>query len=64
MDYLRNKYRSEQKTLTGKMIRGQGISVIHFKEGRIKDEWLSNNNLLWMTQLGFTFVPPASEAGK
>ena len=49
---------------TGKTIRGQGISLIHLKDGKIKDEWLSNNNLLWMTQLGFTFVPPASETGK
>ncbi len=38
---------------TGKTIRGQGISVIHIKDG-----WLASNNLLWMTQLGFTFVPP------
>jgi uncharacterized protein len=43
---------------TGKMIQGQGLSLIHFKDGKIKDEWLANNNLLWMTQLGYTFVPP------
>jgi len=49
---------------TGKTIRGQGISVIHLKDGKIKDEWLSNNNLLWMTQLGFTFVPPKTESEK
>ena len=43
---------------TGKIIKGHGISMIHLKEGKIKDEWLASNDLLWMTQLGFTFVPP------
>jgi predicted ester cyclase len=43
---------------TGKTIKGQGISVIHLKEGKIKDEWIASNNLLWMTQLGYTFIPP------
>jgi predicted ester cyclase len=47
---------------TGKIIKGQGISVIHLKDGKIKDEWLANNNLLWMTQLGFTFIPPKTES--
>jgi predicted ester cyclase len=49
---------------TGKIIKGQGISVIHLKDGKIKDEWLASNNLLWMTQLGFTFVPPKTESEK
>jgi predicted ester cyclase len=48
---------------TGKMIKGQGISVIHLKDGKIKDEWLANNNLLWLKQLGYTIVPPKSESG-
>jgi hypothetical protein len=47
-----------------KIIRGKGISFIHLKNGKIKDEWLANNNLLWMTQLGFTFVPPKTESKK
>lgn len=49
---------------TGKVIRGQGISFIHFKDGKIKDEWLANNNVLWMKQLGYTFVPPAADTLK
>jgi predicted ester cyclase len=49
---------------TGKTLKGQGISVIHLKDGKIKDEWLANNELLWMTQLGYTFVPPKTESGK
>jgi predicted ester cyclase len=49
---------------TGKIIKGKGISFIHLKNGKIKDEWLANNNILWMTQLGFTFVPPNNESKK
>lgn len=46
---------------TGRTINGKGISVIHFSEGKIKDEWLGNNNLLWLLQLGYTIVPPVVE---
>jgi predicted ester cyclase len=43
---------------TGRSINGKGISVLHLRDGKIRDEWLSNNNLLFMMQLGFTLVPP------
>ena len=43
---------------TGKMIKGQGISVIHLKDGKIKNEWIASNDLLWLKQLGYTIVPP------
>jgi predicted ester cyclase len=43
---------------TGRSINGKGISVLHLEGGKIKDEWLSNNNLLFMMQMGFTLVPP------
>ncbi len=46
---------------TGRTINGKGISVYHLRDGKIKDEWLSNNNLLFMMQLGYTLVPPPSE---
>lgn len=49
---------------TGKILKGQGISVLHLKDGKIKDEWLANNDLLWMTQLGFTFTPPITDSIK
>ncbi len=49
---------------TGKVINGKGVSFLHFKNGKIKDEWLANNNLLWMKQLGWTFVPPVSDTVK
>ncbi len=44
---------------TGKAIKGQGISFVHFNNGKVKDEWIANNDLLWMQQLGYTFLPPA-----
>ncbi len=43
---------------TGRTINGKGISVFHLKDNKIKDEWLSNNNLIFLMQLGFTIVPP------
>lgn len=46
---------------TGRTINGKGMSVLHFAEGKIKDEWRSNNNLQWLMQLGFTINPPAAE---
>jgi len=51
-------------TPTGRTINGKGISVIHFRDGRIKDEWLGNNNLLWLIQLGFTIIPPEPPANQ
>lgn len=43
---------------TGRTINGKGISVLHFSNGKVKDEWLANNNLQWFMQLGYTIVPP------
>ena len=39
-------------------LNGKGISIIHFKDNKIKDEWLANNNLLWFRQMGYTITPP------
>ena len=36
-----------------------GMSILHFSEGRIVDEWLSGNDLYWFQQLGFAIVPPS-----
>ena len=44
---------------TGRTINGKGISVYHLKDGKIMDEWLSNNNLLFLMQLGYTLTPPS-----
>ncbi len=43
---------------TGKKIVVTGISIVHFKDGKIKDEWIAGNNGYWLTQLGFKLVPP------
>lgn len=47
---------------TGKTLKGQGISLIHLKDGKIKDEWIANNDLLWLKQMGYTIVPPETES--
>jgi len=43
---------------TGKRVEVTGISIVHFKDGKIKDEWIAGNNGYWMHQLGFKFVSP------
>ncbi len=49
-------------THTGKHINVTGMSIIHFQEGKIKDEWIASNNLLWMTQLGYKIIPPGKKS--
>lgn len=44
----------------GRTINGKGISIIHFKDGIILDEWRSNNNLAWLIQEGYTIVSPGT----
>ncbi|MFH1942890.1 MAG: ester cyclase [bacterium] len=43
---------------TGKTVFVPGISIFHFANGQIIDEWIASNNLYWMQQLGFALVPP------
>jgi len=45
-------------------LNGKGISIIHFKDNKIKDEWLANNNLLWLRQMGYSITPPEKEPAK
>ncbi len=47
---------------TGKHIKVRGMSIVHFEEGKIRDEWIASNNLLWMTQLGFKLIPPDTDS--
>jgi predicted ester cyclase len=47
---------------TGKHIEVKGMSILHFEDGKIRDEWIANNNLFWMTQLGFKIMPPETDA--
>jgi len=46
---------------TGKSIKVPGMSIIHFADGKIKDEWIASNDGYWMQQLGFKIVSPFEE---
>ena len=46
---------------TGKRIKVPGMSIFHFANGKIKDEWIASNNYYWLKQLGFTLSPPSFE---
>lgn len=49
---------------TGKHINVKGIGIIHFKDGKIKDEWIAGNDYYWLEQLGYTFVLPKTDSEK
>jgi predicted ester cyclase len=36
----------------------KGLSFIHFKDNKVKDEWLATDNMSWLKQLGYSIVPP------
>jgi steroid delta-isomerase-like uncharacterized protein len=44
---------------SGKKISVKGMSIVHFVDGKIKDEWISNNDLSWLKQLDYVIVPPS-----
>ncbi len=46
---------------TGKRVEVMGMSVFHFQDNKIKDEWIASNNLYWLQQLGFTLTPPSRD---
>ena len=48
-------------TPTGKHVEVMGMSIIHFENGKIKDEWIASNDGYWLQQLGFKLVPPTPE---
>jgi len=43
---------------TGNSVKITGMSILHFSDGKIKDEWIASNNGYWLQQLGFKLVPP------
>jgi predicted ester cyclase len=47
--------------LTGKHVEVMGMSIIHFENGKIKDEWIASNDGYWLQQLGFKLAPPTPE---
>lgn len=42
----------------------KGMSMVHFIDGKIKDEWISNNDLSWLKQLDYVIVPPSIDKEK
>ncbi len=48
---------------TGKTVDVPGMSLLHIQNGKITDEWIASNNLLWLKQLGLEIVPP-TQAGQ
>ncbi len=48
-------------TASGKPIKQWGNNIIHFKDGKIVEEWDAFDNQTLMEQLGFTMNPPAAE---
>ncbi len=53
------KWNIKATSKTGKKLDVMGMSILHFTDGKIKDEWISNNDLLWLEQLGYEINPPA-----
>ena len=46
---------------TGKPVNFWGVSILHFANGKITEEWASFDTQSLMKQLGFTMMPPAAE---
>lgn len=46
---------------TGKRVEVPGMSLIHFKDGKIYDEWVAGNSQYWMQQLGYQMMMPAPD---
>lgn len=46
---------------TGKSVDWWGIAILHFSNGKLKEEWTAYDNQSLMEQLGFTMMPPSSK---
>jgi hypothetical protein len=46
-------------TSNGKPVSQWGINIIHFKDGKIVEEWDGFDNVPLMEQLGYTITPPS-----
>lgn len=49
---------------TGKRVEVRGMSLIHFRDGRIRDEWVAGNDYEWYRQLGYRLTAPAGTANR
>jgi predicted ester cyclase len=43
---------------TGKTVKTWGINIIHFKDGKIIEEWDAFDNQTFLEQLGYSIIPP------
>jgi hypothetical protein len=43
---------------TGNKVNIPGFSVIFFADNLITGEWIAFSDLMWVSQLGFTLIPP------
>lgn len=43
---------------TGKKVTTHGMSLLYIEGGKLTGAWIAKDNLSWMKQVGFTFVPP------
>ena len=48
-------------TATGMSVKQWGNNIIHFKNGKIVEEWDGFDNLPFVEQLDYTITPPAGE---
>jgi predicted ester cyclase len=46
---------------TGKPVSQWGINIIHFKDGKIVEEWDAFDNVPLLEQLGYTITPPSEK---
>jgi predicted ester cyclase len=46
---------------TDKSVTLWGVSVLHYANGKITEEWVGFDNQSFMEQLGFTMLPPVAE---
>jgi predicted ester cyclase len=49
---------------TGKSVMVWGLSVLHYANGKIKEEWVGFDNQALMGQLGYTMTPPSDPKQK
>jgi predicted ester cyclase len=49
---------------TGIRVGVTEMSVIHFRDGKISDEWIAGNDFEWYRQLGYEMVPQVGGASE
>jgi predicted ester cyclase len=47
----------DASSLAGKRVQVPGVSIVHFRGGKVIDEWIQGNDRAWMEQLGLELKP-------